>query len=1180
MKTSMLILILLTNPSPWAAEPKTKGLLREIHLDSKNEDVNEARAMGSEILITRSENKALEALQSMLKKKKGTSQEAELLYRLAELYMRRSKSGRFFDLQIKAQSKQLSLFPVPDEKGADWIKKAIQVYSRIERDFKNYPGMDSVLFNKAFAEQQLGRIKESQQTYEKLLSKHPNSSLIPDALVSLGELYYDQRKFSVAADYLNRLEQHPESRVYSYGEYKLAWTYYNMSQTQKGVKKLLRVLELSPRLEDGEINRNKQYLRREALRDLTIFIGDEYPAADLVNVFSKIAKDEELGSAIMDLAKLYEGHSRHKEMNIFLNEFIDKFDDNIYLVDAHLSLVQANEAIKDRPKVLEHLRSATNLCALDSKWRLVHEKNIPDTSCQVTLKTTAKEIAEKWWEIWLKNKKHQEFTGYTEQAIKIILDYEDRSRPDLKTHYAYAELLFALERYDESSEHYKLVSDRIQDEPKLRHDATYAALFAKEKSILKDGQNKSALKEGQRKDLALNYIEKYPYGAHSNEVSFRLAGIFYDEANFEESERWLQSLSQGQAGSDFQTKAEDMLMDIYNLKKDYRQIQNLAKRSFTKATPERKQQLTKLLHEASYAEIQDLIKSGKKLNGADKLVAFFKDSPENPLSKEALWQSIGLYFTEGAPLRAAQAVSLFFNKYPQDSRNEEALKDAAKVYIESAQLIQAADTLKNLAEVNKRDGAKHLELAADLLVLEKKYPEARAIYNRLLSSTNKDSQKLIYQKLMTTYIDKQSPEYQKAQSEILNLNIEPFASEYLYSQLKILFDQKKYAEAFESAKKIINREGPSEVRAKARLIQAQILEKELFSQSLKSSQAERLGLVLTLKTEKLEKAQTAYLGASKISPDATVQLAAFTGIDRCYSHFVESLKAIPLPEGMTADDKMALKNEISLVVTQIEDRRRENLERIRPANEIDNKIYPPSKSFAAYLPANNEMVFSKLKRYESPTSIKCDSDVKNNDLQAAAASCYYGKNPLELQKIALKLYEEEQNKYIALYYLSLSAELQGLAQKSLWLSEYASKLQTKMPLFIYQKARMTYQLEGMSAALPVFEEVLDTQLVSIETRILQGIKAFSLSQFENAIQKLSLLDRQQLYTLGVGPMLLESYEHLGQKDQALKVANEMLKQRPDQELKNWLEKKLDELKDHNNSRAVRKIGRLGYEERL
>ncbi|WP_374079406.1 tol-pal system YbgF family protein [Bdellovibrio bacteriovorus] len=175
MRTVVLLLAFhLFSLYCFAADKNAKGLLPEVRLNS-SEDENEKKAFSSEIMITRSENKAIESLQAIIKKKKGSKEEADLWYRLAEMYMRRSKSGRFFDLHQDTPLMKLSPFPVPNEKGSEAVKRAIKIYTKIEIDFPNFKQMDAVLFNNAFANQQVAQYRQSEALYHKLLTRFPKS---------------------------------------------------------------------------------------------------------------------------------------------------------------------------------------------------------------------------------------------------------------------------------------------------------------------------------------------------------------------------------------------------------------------------------------------------------------------------------------------------------------------------------------------------------------------------------------------------------------------------------------------------------------------------------------------------------------------------------------------------------------------------------------------------------------------------------------------------------------------------------------------------------------------------------------------------------------------------------------------------------------------------------------------
>ncbi|MFN8790009.1 MAG: tetratricopeptide repeat protein, partial [Bdellovibrionales bacterium] len=278
MKIFILILLLSLNTFAADNSKEKRGLLPELKLDNKNEEKNEAKQLTSELMIARAEDKAITSLQSFLSKNRNTPQEADLLYRLAELYMRKSKTGRFFDLNVNSKTLKLSPFPIPPQKGKDWIRKASNSYYEIERRFPQFSEMDGVLFNNAFASQQIGDLKSAETLYRKLLNKYPNSPLVPDGLIALGELLYDQARFKDARESFERIENFPQSRIYSYGLYKWAWTLYNMKLSDPAIKKLVEVVEKNPL----RLDQTKSYnLRKEALRDLVLFGCDVLQADEL-----------------------------------------------------------------------------------------------------------------------------------------------------------------------------------------------------------------------------------------------------------------------------------------------------------------------------------------------------------------------------------------------------------------------------------------------------------------------------------------------------------------------------------------------------------------------------------------------------------------------------------------------------------------------------------------------------------------------------------------------------------------------------------------------------------------------------------------------------------------------------------------------------------------------------------
>src|SRR3989338_10011298 len=135
-------------------------------------------------------------------------------------------------------------------------------------------------------------MEKAKALYSQLITQYPNSVLIPDALLEFGETLYNQQNFIAALDKFKTLEKYPNSKAYPYGLYKSAWCYYNLKNSDQGIKQLLAVVKQNP----ADSKDDKKYnLRREALRDLTLFVGETLAPNEVFGFFQKITTEEELG---------------------------------------------------------------------------------------------------------------------------------------------------------------------------------------------------------------------------------------------------------------------------------------------------------------------------------------------------------------------------------------------------------------------------------------------------------------------------------------------------------------------------------------------------------------------------------------------------------------------------------------------------------------------------------------------------------------------------------------------------------------------------------------------------------------------------------------------------------------------------------------------------------------------
>jgi cellulose synthase operon protein C len=1176
---ALISLLLILSSLSQAKEQGPKGLLPELKIDSTNEDENQKKALQSELLITKSENQAIRSLQSILKKQKGTPAEADLWYRLAELYMRRAKSGRFFDLSRNSGDAAIAArFAPPEvqnETAVGNLKRAIGIYLKIDRDFPKFREMDAVLFNAAFASQQIGLKKQADALYYKVVTNHPKSPLVPDAHLALGELKYESQNFKGALEHFVLIQKYPQSRVYSYGMYKAGWSFYNLHQTDKAIDKMIEVVKYhDPKNANGrKVSHN---LRGEAIRDLTIFFEETSSPDKAIAFFSQFITSAELADVVILLGQLYDSHSKHKEMIVFLNDFIKATPNSAKRVKAHILMVSANESLRHRREVLHQLKELDQVCKQDSSWA-TENASIYDESCNYDFAKANIEVAKKWWDLWLKNKNGaaseaaKELAGLTQQAFKIHLDREDPLKPDSKSRYAYAELLFQVENFRMASEQYAHVGEKTAD-TQLQHDANYAALVALEKAVEK---KKESGDDEKLLALSQNYLLKHPQGEHAIQVQFKVGFLAYEKNDLNEAEKWLKPLAASEKSGEFKRKSEDLVLDILNARKDYKGIKEFSKQIAAQTKDDsRKASLTKIMQEADYTEIQEFSKAGEKAEASQKLYAFYRENKSSPLAKDALWQAMSLSYSSGRIVEGADLAREYAAAFPDEAKTLDALKDAAKAYTESGHVLLAAQTMELIVQKSMgkspKDVNTYTDASAELYLLEGNKKQAISSFNRLLADANKETQgKILSRILVTMKGQEDSAEYLKIEGKLQALGQEPYASEINFKRVQALWDAKKPVDAFNAAKALVapDRGIPDEVRAKARLIQAKTLELEFLQQSTKTT-IEKLSLILSLKTEKLDKAQTAYMTASKLSQNPNVQLEALQGLNRIYKNYVETVSHPIIKTNLKEDELKAVEGELAKLTAPIAEKMQETGKRLTRlakeskasrSEEVDFTNLPAEDSVKARIkdpPADKLMPFlpviaegapesSSIQRYQGSKSIKCSLAESEKTLPIAALSakanqCIQSKNLALAEKIASQMSRNEPKNSLGTYYMSVISDLQGHTDKALWLIELSLKKNEDQNFAMYQKARVLYKMNDYADANKFFVKAYDQKLNAAEVYLMHGVMSYAEGDCYSVVDDFAKLDAKNIFNYGLGAAYGECHAQKGELDKGLAIINKQL----------------------------------------
>jgi hypothetical protein len=278
-----------------------------------------------------------------------------------------------------------------------------------------------------------------------------------------------------------------------------------------------------------------------------------------------------------------------------------------------------------------------------------------------------------------------------------------------------------------------------------------------------------------------------------------------------------------------------------------------------------------------------------------------------------------LQYKLGDVLAGAKTSEEFATKYASSPQAVNALLRAAQTFEQMAQLREAARVLEKLANRDEKGARRWKELAADFHALENETGAARKLYTDLkvgADATQKNELLNKLEALEKNYGSERS--HADLIKALVDKGVQPWANEFKVKAVEKMFAAGQVTEAFNAARRDLGAGMSNNDKAHLRMVQAKILEQEFLKQSVKS-RAERIGIVLAIKTEKLEKAQDAFQSTIKYG-DPRMSLEAFEHLYGLYAHYVKALKEMPAPEGVTGADEKAFRAELEKLVIPLEEK--------------------------------------------------------------------------------------------------------------------------------------------------------------------------------------------------------------------------------------------------------------------
>ncbi|MHA7837132.1 MAG: tetratricopeptide repeat protein, partial [bacterium] len=122
--------------------------------------------------------------------------------------------------------------------------EAIALYDRILEKYPDYAQNDEVLYQKARAYEELGRIEEAMAVTARLLEEYPESRHRDEIRFRRGESFFVRRKYLDAErEYASVVREGAASEYYELAIYKLGWALYKQMMLEEALDQYLALLD-------------------------------------------------------------------------------------------------------------------------------------------------------------------------------------------------------------------------------------------------------------------------------------------------------------------------------------------------------------------------------------------------------------------------------------------------------------------------------------------------------------------------------------------------------------------------------------------------------------------------------------------------------------------------------------------------------------------------------------------------------------------------------------------------------------------------------------------------------------------------------------------------------------------------------------------------------------------------
>jgi tetratricopeptide (TPR) repeat protein len=385
----------------------------------------------------------------------------------------------------------------PDAYESPWLEL-------VERHAES-PYVPAALYYLGFTRTARGEYLSGLRHFEELSRRFPGSPYSQQALVFIGEYYFNENELDKAEAAYDRVLDYADSKYFDQALYKLAWTRYRQSSYKGAISSFTYILEENSRKQD----RNKAVLTTEALQFAALSIAESDTSGDgglrQSKAFADKLGDARLGARLLHrMAVIYTQQGKLDRAKRALESLLAGYPEYERIPEAMMELGRAYEKEQNFERAAQIRERIFRLYNRKGEWyaKLSREAKVnADSVAEAAMDQVALHYMYEARQIKRdtgvyasaseSNRRRETYFRKAISAYDAYLQIYPESGSRAKYNYQQAEAYYALDEFGVAARKYMEVS-RMGDE-KLRQAAAFNAIVAAQELL------KAAEEEARRR---------------------------------------------------------------------------------------------------------------------------------------------------------------------------------------------------------------------------------------------------------------------------------------------------------------------------------------------------------------------------------------------------------------------------------------------------------------------------------------------------------------------------------------------------------------------------------------------------------------------------------------------------------------------------------------------------------